>query len=81
MSRGKRELTAADLPARLGCSRRMMTCPQLADCCMYDLQELCWPGLKGLSLTRKILHCGSERARTDHPYRGPPVAISTAFAN
>lgn len=44
--------------------------------CMHDLQEQCWPGLMGQSLTRKILHYVSERARTDHPYRGSARSVS-----
>lgn len=44
--------------------------------CMHDLRGWYWPGLMGQSLTRKILHYVSERARTDHPYRGLARSVS-----
>lgn len=77
----KREQSAADAPARLGCNRRTLTFHQRGDCCKSDLQEVCWPDLVGQSPTRKTLHYESERARTDHPYCWAVGTFSTAFGS
>jgi len=72
----KRQLAAVVVPTRPGYSRRMLIDHWAAGDCMHDLQGWCWPGLMGQSLTRKILHYVSERARTDHPYRGSARSVS-----
>jgi len=74
--RNKRQLAAGVVPARPGYSRHMLIDHWAAGDCMHDLQGWCWPGLMGQSLTRKILHYVSERARTDHPYRGSARSVS-----
>ncbi len=72
----KRQLAAVVVPTRPGYSRRMLIDHWAAGDCMHDLQGWCWPGLMGQSPTRKILHYVSERARTDHPYRGSTRSVS-----